>query len=84
MPLALPCRQGRLHLNSDWFLAEPVDNAGQPVPRGSRSEALLVTNLANHVQPVIRYQLGDSVIISNQAMSLRQPTRDDLGGGTNR
>ena len=37
MPLALPCRQGRLHLNSDWFVTEPVDAAGKPVPRGSRS-----------------------------------------------
>ena len=73
MPLALPCRQGRLHLNSDWFLTEPVDAAGKPVPRGSRSEALLVTNLANHVQPVIRYQLGDSVIISNQPCHCGSP-----------
>jgi phenylacetate-coenzyme A ligase PaaK-like adenylate-forming protein len=24
MPLALPCRYGRLHLNSDWFLVEPM------------------------------------------------------------
>jgi phenylacetate-coenzyme A ligase PaaK-like adenylate-forming protein len=73
MPLALPCRQDRLHLNSDWFLAEPVDDTGRPVPRGSRSEALLVTNLANHVQPVIRYQLGDSVIISNQPCHCGSP-----------
>jgi phenylacetate-coenzyme A ligase PaaK-like adenylate-forming protein len=31
-------RQGRLHLNSDWFLTEPIDAAGQPVPPGSRSD----------------------------------------------
>jgi phenylacetate-coenzyme A ligase PaaK-like adenylate-forming protein len=63
MPLALPCRQGRLHLNSDWYILEPVDAAGQPVPAGRRSDAVLVTNLANYVQPVIRYQLGDSVVL---------------------
>jgi phenylacetate-coenzyme A ligase PaaK-like adenylate-forming protein len=65
-PLAMPCRQDRLHLNSDWFLTEAIDAAGQPVPPGSRSDALLVTNLANYVQPVIRYQLGDSVVVSNE------------------
>jgi phenylacetate-coenzyme A ligase PaaK-like adenylate-forming protein len=57
---------GRLHLNSDWLLTEPIDATGQPVPPGSRSEALLVTNLANFVQPVIRYQLGDSVVLSRE------------------
>ena len=25
MPLALPCQYGRLHLNSDWFVVEPID-----------------------------------------------------------
>jgi phenylacetate-CoA ligase len=64
MPLALPCRYGRLHLNSDWFLVEPIDAEGRAVPPGIRSDSLLVTNLANYVQPVIRYQLGDSGVIS--------------------
>lgn len=73
LPLAMPCRQGRLHLNSDWFLTEPIDAAGQPVPPGSRSEALLVTNLANYVQPVIRYQLGDSVVVSKEPCQCRSP-----------
>ena len=40
MPLALPCRYDRLHLNSDWFLVEPVDAEAEPVPAGSRSDAL--------------------------------------------
>lgn len=73
MPLALPCRQGRLHLNSDWFLTEPIDPAGQPVPPGSRSDALLVTNLANYVQPIIRYQLGDSVVVSKEPCQCGSP-----------
>jgi phenylacetate-coenzyme A ligase PaaK-like adenylate-forming protein len=73
MPLALPCRRGRLHLNSDWFLTEPVDAAGHPVAPGTRSESVLVTNLANYVQPVIRYQLGDSVTISNQPCPCGSP-----------
>jgi len=73
MPLALPCRRGRLHLNSDWFLVEPIDAAGRPVPSGTRSDALLVTNLANYVQPVIRYQLGDSVMISDHGCACGTP-----------
>jgi phenylacetate-coenzyme A ligase PaaK-like adenylate-forming protein len=63
-PLSLPCKLGHMHVNVDWFIVEPVDAAGNPVPPGHRSDTLLVTNLANHVQPVIRYELGDSVVIA--------------------
>jgi phenylacetate-CoA ligase len=73
MPLALPCRYGRLHLNSDWFVMEPIDAHGRPVPPGTRSDSLLVTNLANYVQPVIRYQLGDSVVISHRGCVCGSP-----------
>ena len=73
MPLALPCQYGRLHLNSDWFVVEPIEAGGRPVPPGTRSAALLVTNLANHVQPVIRYQLGDSVVISDHGCACGTP-----------
>lgn len=65
-PLSTPCRGRRLHINADWFLVEPIDADGRPVPPGRRSDSVLVTNLANHVQPVIRYQLGDSVVVSPQ------------------
>ena len=62
-PLSLPCRLGKMHVNTDWFILEPIDDAGNPVPPGQRSDTVLVTNLANHVQPVIRYELGDSVVV---------------------
>lgn len=62
-PLSLPCRLGRMHVNSDWFIVEPVDAEGGPVPPGNRSDTVLVTNLANYVQPLIRYELGDSVTV---------------------
>ena len=84
MPLALPCRYGRLHLNSDWFVVEPIDAEGGPVPPDARSDGLLVTNLANYVQPVIRYQLGDSVVISDRGMRLRDSPGNSLGGGAYR
>lgn len=62
-PLTLPCRYGEQHLNADWFLLEPIDRAGRPVPAGVLSYSVLLTNLANFVQPIIRYELGDSVRI---------------------
>lgn len=59
LALASECRQGRLHLNSDWVLLEPVDAQGRPVPPGQFGHTTLLTNLANHLQPLIRYDLGD-------------------------
>lgn len=61
MNMAFGCSQGRLHLNDDWVVLEPVDEHFRPVPVGEPSATVLVTNLANRVQPLIRYDLGDSV-----------------------
>eukprot|EP01036_Dinobryon_divergens_P005953 gene5953-7891_t len=63
LTLAGECAQGRLHLNADWVLLEPVDEAGQPVALGHASSSVLLTHLANHVQPLIRYDLGDRVTL---------------------
>jgi phenylacetate-coenzyme A ligase PaaK-like adenylate-forming protein len=62
--LTFECRCHRLHVNSDWYVLEPVDEHDQPVPAGQLSHAVLVTNLANRVQPLIRYKMGDRVTIS--------------------
>jgi phenylacetate-CoA ligase len=59
--MAWPCEQGALHLNTDWVLLEPVDAKGRPVPPGTPSHTVWLTNLANHTQPLIRYDLGDRV-----------------------
>lgn len=59
--LALQCGLGSFHVNSDWYLLEPVDEQHRPVPAGETSSTVLATNLANYVQPVIRYDLGDRV-----------------------
>ena len=61
MGIAFDCRYGRLHVNADRVILEPVGADGQPVPPGQRSHTVLLTNLANLVQPLIRYDLGDSV-----------------------
>lgn len=59
--IAFDCRHGRLHLNSDWVILEPVDASLRPVPPGVPSHTTLLTNLANRVQPILRYDFGDSV-----------------------
>lgn len=59
--IACECPQGRLHLNSDWVILEPVDAHGRPVTAGTSGASVLLTNLANTVQPLIRYDLGDRV-----------------------
>jgi phenylacetate-coenzyme A ligase PaaK-like adenylate-forming protein len=64
--IACECRHGRLHLNDDWVILEPVDRELRPVPAGVTSHAVLLTNLANHVQPLLRYRLDDAVRFSNQ------------------
>ena len=65
--MAWECPQGRLHLNDDWLVLEPVDKRGRPVPPGEASHSVLLTNLANQVQPLIRYRLGDSLRFEPQA-----------------
>jgi phenylacetate-coenzyme A ligase PaaK-like adenylate-forming protein len=61
LSIAFECQHGRLHLNDDWVILEPIDRAGQPVPPGVPSHSVLLTHLANRIQPLIRYDLGDSV-----------------------
>jgi phenylacetate-coenzyme A ligase PaaK-like adenylate-forming protein len=46
--------------NSDTCIAELVDTDDRPVPIGTPSARVLLTNLANRIQPLIRYQLEDS------------------------
>jgi phenylacetate-CoA ligase len=63
MSLASECPHGSLHLNSDWVILEPVDDAGRPMPPGEAGATTLLTNLANHTQPIVRYDLGDRVAL---------------------
>jgi phenylacetate-coenzyme A ligase PaaK-like adenylate-forming protein len=44
---------------TDICIAECVDDAGRPVPDGTTSSRVLVTNLHNRTQPLIRYELTD-------------------------
>ena len=71
--LAFPCQMGTLHVNADWYVIEPIDELGRPVPPGTMSHSALVTNLANRVQPVIRYDLGDRIRIGTEACHCGSP-----------
>jgi len=44
---------------SDMCIAELVDEDNQPVPDGTPSAKVLLTNLYNYTQPLIRYELTD-------------------------
>jgi phenylacetate-coenzyme A ligase PaaK-like adenylate-forming protein len=68
---ASPPGHHTLTFASDCCITELVDEADQPVPPGTTSAAVLVTNLFNTVQPLIRYRLEDRLT--------RQPD-DDLHG----
>lgn len=71
--LTFECRYHQLHVNSDWYLLEPVDEENRPVPPGELSSAVLLTNLANRVQPFIRYKMGDRVTISPEPCPCGSP-----------
>jgi phenylacetate-coenzyme A ligase PaaK-like adenylate-forming protein len=44
---------------SDLCIAELVDEDGRPVPDGTPSARVLITNVHNRTQPLIRYELTD-------------------------
>lgn len=46
----------------DGCIVELVDADNRPVPPGTPSATVLVTNLYNRVQPLIRYELTDSFV----------------------
>lgn len=67
------CGHGWLHLNADWVILEPVDDQYQPVPPGTTSHAVLLTNLANRVQPIIRYEMGDRITVNPDQCACGSP-----------
>ncbi len=73
MNMAFGCSHGRLHVNTDWFILEPVDENLKAVPAGQKSATTLVTNLANRLQPLIRYDIGDSVTLHTDACDCGNP-----------
>jgi phenylacetate-CoA ligase len=56
-------------LATDSCIVELVDAGYRPVPPGTASAKVLVTNLYNHLQPLIRYELNDSFTAQPAAAS---------------
>jgi phenylacetate-coenzyme A ligase PaaK-like adenylate-forming protein len=75
--IAYGCAHGWLHVNSDWFVLEPVDAENRPVPPGEQSSTVLLSNLANRVQPILRYDLGDSIVVRPDRCPCGDPTPRD-------
>ena len=70
---ASSCARGWLHLVEDWVVLEPVDAEHRPVPPGTVSHTVLMTNLANRVQPIIRYDVGDRVLMKPEPCGCGNP-----------
>jgi phenylacetate-CoA ligase len=65
--MALGCfRDSGMHLADDLLIIEPVDESGNPVPPGTPSAKIYLTNLFNPIQPLIRYEITDQITVLDQ------------------
>ena len=53
-------------MNDDWVILEAVDENNQPVPFGTQSSKVLLTNLANKVCPFIRFEITDRIVMHDE------------------
>lgn len=72
--VACECRCRHFHVNDDWLIVEPVDRDGRPVPDGTLSDKIYLTNLYNDVQPLIRYEVTDRVIMHHEPCPCGNPS----------
>ena len=56
-----------LVFNSDLCIIELVDDDNRPVPVGTPSTKVLLTNLSNLIQPLIRYEMNDRFVEQTSA-----------------
>jgi phenylacetate-coenzyme A ligase PaaK-like adenylate-forming protein len=67
-PVGAGCWRGPgMHRPDDLVIVEPVDEAGRPVPAGTRSDKIYVTAISNPLLPLIRFELTDQVTVLEQA-----------------
>ena len=64
--MACECPEHHLHINDDWVILEAVDHNNQPVPLGTPSSKVLMTNLSNRVCPFIRFEITDRLAVHNE------------------
>lgn len=65
--VACECRERHFHVNDDWVILEAVDENNQPVPFGTQSSKVLLTNLANKTCPFIRFEITDRIVMHKEA-----------------
>ncbi len=73
--IANQCSAGRMHVNEDLAIIEPVDAMGRPVPVGVASDKVYLTNLVNRAQPLLRYELSDSITLLGDDCPCGSPMR---------
>lgn len=64
--VACECTEHHFHVNDDWMILESVDENNQPVPFGTQSAKVLLTNLANKVCPLIRFEITDRIVMHDK------------------
>lgn len=71
--VACECTERHFHINDDWVILEAVDENNQPVPFGTQSAKVLLTNLANRVCPIIRFEITDRIVMHNEPCACGNP-----------
>lgn len=64
--MACECTEKHFHVNDDWVILEAVDENNNPVPFGTQSAKVLLTNLANKICPIIRFEITDRIVMHNE------------------
>ena len=65
--MACECTEHHFHINDDWVILEAVDENDRPVPPGTQSARVLLTNLSNRTCPFIRFEITDRVTVNREA-----------------
>ena len=71
--VACECTERHFHVNDDWVILEAVDENNQPVPFGTQSAKVLLTNLATRVCPFIRFEITDRIVMHNEPCACGKP-----------
>lgn len=64
--MACECTEKHFHINDDWVILEAVDENNVPVPWGTQSAKVLLTNLANSICPIIRFEITDRIVLQKE------------------
>ncbi|MDD3193690.1 MAG: AMP-binding protein [Oscillospiraceae bacterium] len=64
--VACECTEKHFHVNDDWIIIEAVDENNLPVPFGTQSAKVLLTNLSNSICPIIRFEITDRIVLHKE------------------